>query len=301
MIRAATSELLQQADLDIAEVERVVTTALAEDLGDRGDLTSAATIPADAGLTGAYVSRESGVVVGLPVLAAIVDLAAPSARLDLLVTDATVVPADTTLATIEGPARAVLALERTSLNLLSHLSGIATTTRRWVDAVADTSARIRDTRKTVPGLRDLQKYAVRCGGGVNHRRGLYDAVLIKDNHINAAGGIAAALKHATDAHPDAMVVQIEVDDLDQLDDALTAGAQALLLDNFTDDDTREAIRHIRALERDVVVEASGGLTLDRAAALAATGVDYLAVGALTHSVRALDIALDIITARPGCR
>ena len=225
MIRAATSELLQQADLDISEVERVVTTALAEDLGDRGDLTSAATIPADAGLTGAYVSRESGVVVGLPVLAAIVDLAAPSARLDLLVTDATVVPADTTLATIEGPARAVLALERTSLNLLSHLSGIATTTRRWVDAVADTSARIRDTRKTVPGLRDLQKYAVRCGGGVNHRRGLYDAVLIKDNHINAAGGIAAALKHATDAHPDAMVVQIEVDDLDQLDDALTAGAR----------------------------------------------------------------------------
>jgi nicotinate-nucleotide pyrophosphorylase (carboxylating) len=298
VITTSTAELLRGAGLDVTEVERVVTTALAEDLGDRGDLTSTATIPVYAVLTGAYVCREPGVVAGLPVLAAIVDYAAPDARLDVLIADGTAVAPGTRLAMISGAAHAVLALERTSLNLLSHLSGVATITRRWVDAVDGTPARIRDTRKTLPGLRDLQKYAVRCGGGVNHRRGLWDAVLIKDNHIDAAGGIDVALKHANDANADPVIVQIEVDDLDQLDEALAAGARQILLDNFTDDDCREAIRRIRTLERDVIVEASGGLTLDRAPILAATGVDYLSVGALTHSAAALDIGLDVIRERP---
>jgi len=184
-------------------------------------------------------------------------------------------------------------MERTSLNLLGHLCGIATETRRWVDALAGTGARVRDTRKTLPLLRDLEKYAVRCGGGVNHRRGLDDAVLIKDNHVAAAGGVGAALEAVRAAGlPDGVVVQVEVDSLAQLDEALAHGATQVLLDNFSLDDSAEAVRRVRATAPQVLLEASGGLTLDRARAVAETGVDFLAVGALTHSVTQLDIGLD---------
>jgi nicotinate-nucleotide pyrophosphorylase (carboxylating) len=186
----------------------------------------------------------------------------------------------------------MLTAERTVLNLLTHLSGIATATRAWVDAVAGTGARIRDTRKTLPGLRALEKYAVRCGGGVNHRMSLGDAALIKDNHVAAAGSVAAAVAavRSTDPH---IALEVEVDTLVQLDEALAAGATVVLLDNFDLADTATAVRRTRAVAPSVALESSGGLTLDRAAAVAATGVDFLAVGALTHSAPALDLGLDL--------
>ena len=184
-------------------------------------------------------------------------------------------------------------MERLSLNLLGRLSGIATLTRAWVDAVAGTSAQIRDTRKTTPGLRDLEKYAVRCGGGVNHRRGLDGGVLIKDNHVSAAGGVGAALERVAAAYPgDEVPVQIEVDDATELFEALAHGAQAVLLDNFSDEELADAVAFVRRTRPEVVLEASGGLSLARASAVAATGVDYLAVGGLTHSAPVLDIGLD---------
>jgi nicotinate-nucleotide pyrophosphorylase (carboxylating) len=290
-----TSDALLAAGLDPVDVLRLIDQAMAEDLGDSGDLTSAATVPPDATLTVRYVSRAAGTAAGLPVLAAMVaHCLGPDAALTLLVDDgATLRPGDA-LAELTGAARGVLAVERTSLNLLGHLSGIATATRAWVDAVAGTSARIRDTRKTTPGLRDLEKYAVRCGGGVNHRRGLFDAVLIKDNHVAAAGGVGAALDRVHAAHPAGdLVVQVEVDNVAQLDEALDHGATQILLDNFAIDELSAAVGRIRDRSPDVVVEASGGLSLDSAAAVAATGVDYLAVGALTHSARSLDIGLDV--------
>jgi nicotinate-nucleotide pyrophosphorylase (carboxylating) len=195
------------------------------------------------------------------------------------------------VASMRGEARSLLAAERTALNFLTHLSGVATQTSAWVRAVAGTRCVVRDTRKTLPGMRLLQKAAVAAGGGTNHRTGLYDALLVKDNHVAAAGGItgatAAALANAAGRH-----VQVEVDSLDQLEDALAAGARSVLLDNFTLDDTRAAVRRCRGLGGDVFIEASGGLTLDRAREVAETGVDALAVGALTHSVSALDVGLD---------
>jgi len=291
-LSATTVAALDQAGLDADAVERLLRAELAEDIG-AGDLTSNATVPDEATLDCAYVSRADGVAAGLPVLAAVADLALPDGRLTTLVADGDVLHPGTVLARVEGSARQILALERTSLNLLGHLCGIASQTRRWVDAVAGTGARIRDTRKTLPLLRDLQKYAVRCGGGVNHRHGLHDAVLIKDNHVAAAGGVGAALDavHAAGLAPD-VVVQVEVDSLDQLDQALAHGATQVLIDNFDLADAAEAVRRVRARAPRVLVEASGGLTLDRAAAVAATGVDFLAVGALTHSVVVLDIGLD---------
>jgi nicotinate-nucleotide pyrophosphorylase (carboxylating) len=197
------------------------------------------------------------------------------------------------LARLHADARQVLALERTSLNLLGHLSGVATVTRAWCDALAGTGARVRDTRKTMPLLRGLQKHAVRCGGGVNHRVGLFDAVLVKDNHVAAAGGVAAACRAVRDSGlPPEVVVQVEVDDLDQLEEALAEGVPQVLLDNFSLDDLCTAVERVRDVAPGTVVEASGGLTLDRARAVGETGVDYLAVGALTHSTRSLDIGLD---------
>jgi nicotinate-nucleotide pyrophosphorylase (carboxylating) len=234
------------------------------------------------------------VIAGLPVLAAIVDQClGDDAVLTLSAADGDVVAAMQTVATLEASARGLLAVERLSLNLLGHLSGIATVTRSWVDAVAGTTARIRDTRKTTPGLRDLEKYAVRCGGGVNHRRGLDSGVLIKDNHVSAAGGIAAALDRVRSAYPgDAVPVQVEVDDMAELAEALAHGAPAILLDNFTDEELTAAVALVRGSSPATILEASGGLTLARAASAAATGVDYLAVGALTHSAPVLDIGLD---------
>jgi nicotinate-nucleotide pyrophosphorylase (carboxylating) len=292
----AVLDLLSEAGLDAGEVVRLVRATLAEDLGEAGDVTSLATAPEHAVLTVQWVPRAPGVVAGLPVLAALVtEHIGPGADLTLLARDGDRVRTGTALARLNAPARAVLSLERTSLNLLGHLSGVATATRAWADAVEGTGARVRDTRKTMPLLRSLEKYAVRCGGGTNHRAGLYDAVLIKDNHLVAAGGVAAALKAVRESILDpAVPVQVEVDTLEQLDEALAHGATQVLLDNMDLATTREAVRRTRATAPGVLVESSGGLTLESARAVAQTGVDFLAVGALTHSARQLDIGLDAV-------
>jgi nicotinate-nucleotide pyrophosphorylase (carboxylating) len=291
-LSAATGQALARAGLDPEDVVRVIERGLAEDLGVIGDLTSVATVAADAVMSAGYVAREAGTVAGLPVLAAVVEWATGTS-VTLLVADGDRVQPGDVLAEVTAAARTVLALERLSLNLLGHLSGIATATRAWADAVAATPARIRDTRKTTPGLRDLEKYAVRCGGGVNHRRGLDDAVLIKDNHVAAVGGVGAALDRVQALYRGQnIVIQVEVDDEDQLEQALRHGAAQVLLDNFTVDELTRAVTRIRTHGSPVLVEASGGLTLDRAAQVAQTGVDFLAVGALTHSARSLDIGLD---------
>jgi nicotinate-nucleotide pyrophosphorylase (carboxylating) len=228
------------------------------------------------------------------VLAALVEEhLGPGAELELRAGDGARVAPGEVLASLTAAARPLLEVERTSLNLLGHLSGVATLTRSWVDAVEGTGARIRDTRKTMPMLRALQKYAVRCGGGVNHRTGLFDAVLVKDNHVAAAGGVGAALDAVRATSPDPhLVVQVEVDDLQQLREALAHGATQVLLDNMPPALLREAVTLVRAEATGVLLEASGGLTLDTAHEVAATGVDFLAVGALTHSVPQLDIGLD---------
>lgn len=295
MISEATTLALKAAGLDPEDVLAVIQRGLDEDLGTAGDLTSAATIAADARLSCRYVPRAPGVIAGVPVLAAIVDhCLGDDATLTLVASDGDLLAARQPIATIEAPARGLLGIERLSLNLLGHLSGIATVTRAWVDAVAGTSAQIRDTRKTTPGLRDLEKYAVRCGGGVNHRRGLDDGVLIKDNHVSAAGGVGAALDRVRAAYPGADVsAQVEVDDMAELAEAIEHGAPAILLDNFTEEQLAEAVDYVRRSGHEVVLEASGGLSLERAAAVAATGVDYLAIGGLTHSAPVLDIGLDI--------
>lgn len=295
----ATRKALADAGLDVDAAERVLRTALVEDLGEAGDITSAATVADDAqSLTAAYVSRSHGVVAGLPLIAATFDLLAPdAARVQCVVDDGATVEPGQRLAVVTAPARALLAAERTSLNLLGRLSGIASITRLWADAIAGTGARVRDTRKTTPGLRDLEKYAVRCGGGVNHRRGLFDAYLIKDNHVAAAGGVGAALagveRARRDVRAEQVDVQIEVDDFDQLKEALTYQPPSILLDNFTVDALAEAVRIIRDTAPQTVIEASGGLRLAQARDVAQTGVDFLAVGQLTHSAPQLDIGLDV--------
>jgi nicotinate-nucleotide pyrophosphorylase (carboxylating) len=294
-----TAAALAAAGLDAAAVERLVRATLAEDLGAHGDITSNATVDASTVLTCDYVSRAPGVAAGIPVLAAIADIALQDGTFISFVADGDDLQRGTALARVSGNAREILALERTSLNLLGHLCGIATLTRRWVAAVAGTTAKIRDTRKTMPLLRELEKYAVRCGGGVNHRHGLHDAVLIKDNHVAAAGGVGKALDAVYAAYPDAsFVIQVEVDGLDQLVEALEHGAGQsnlqILIDNFSTADSIEAVRIVRERAPHVLVEASGGLTLERAAEVASTGVDFLAIGALTHSVSTLDIGLDSV-------
>jgi len=287
--------MLRSAGLDPDEVRDLLRATLREDLGDHGDLTSMATVPEDAVLDVQWTARQAGVVAGLPVLAALVEeVLGPEAPLELVRSDGDLVGPGDVLATLRAPARPVLGLERTSLNLLGHLSGVATLTRAWVDAVKGTGARIRDTRKTMPLLRSLQKYAVRCGGGVNHRAGLYDAVLVKDNHVAAAGRVGAALDAVRATHPPpGPVVQVEVDDLRQLCEALAHGATQVLLDNMPPAVLREAVSVCRSTTPGVLLEASGGLTLDNAREVAETGVDFLAVGALTHSAPQLDIGLDV--------
>jgi nicotinate-nucleotide pyrophosphorylase (carboxylating) len=301
MLRPATCDELRGAGLDPEDVVAVIRRAAAEDLGTDGDVTSSATVDPEASVTAQYVARTAGVVAGLPVVAAAVDCClGTAASLQLRCRDGQQVEPGDVLAVITGNARGVLSIERLTLNVLGHLSGIATTTRRWVDAVAGTSARVRDTRKTTPGLRDLEKYAVRCGGGVNHRRGLDDGVLIKDNHVAAAGGIGAALDRVAATRPDrSLPVQVEVDDLDQLDEALRHGAEQVLLDNFSLDDLTTAVARTRETSTTTLLEASGGLRLETAAAVARTGVDFLAVGALTHSAASLDIGLDVVADGDG--
>jgi nicotinate-nucleotide pyrophosphorylase (carboxylating) len=273
-------------------VASFAAAALEEDLAGGTDVTTVATVPAADRGRGDLVARTPGVVAGLPVAEAV--FAWASADLDCaeLAADGDTVEAGQRVLSVTGPIRAVLTAERTALNLICHLSGIATLTRRWVDAVAGTSAAIRDTRKTTPGLRALEKYAVRCGGGVNHRMSLSDAALIKDNHVAAAGSVAQAFA-AVRAQAPELPLEVECDTLEQVSEALAAGAALILLDNFTVTDMAAAVSLAggRAL-----LEASGGLTLASARAVAETGVDYLAVGALTHSAPALDIGLDLVPA-----
>lgn len=280
---------LAEAGLDPAEVDRVVRTALAEDLRP-ADVTSAATIPATTGGTADLVARQPGVVAGLPVAAAVLcAVAGERAGIEPRVPDGTEVAAGDVLLTVTGPVRELLTAERTALNLLTHLSGIATLTHRFVAAVAGTGATIRDTRKTLPGLRSLEKYAVRRGGGANHRMSLSDAALIKDNHVVAAGGVAAAFRAVREAYPD-LPIEVECDTVEQVAAAVDAGADLVLLDNMDPAHLAEAVAVTAGRSK---LEASGGLTLDTAHAAAATGVDYLAIGALTHSAGALDIGMDL--------
>jgi len=276
--------------LDRADIEPVVRAALAEDFAYGPDVTSRAVIPSGAVGVADVVARAAGVVAGLPVAAAVVEIAG-AGSLTVLRPDGSAVSPGDVVATIKGPLRELLGAERTLLNFLTHLSGIATATRAWVDAVAGTGAEIRDTRKTLPGLRVLEKYAVRCGGGVNHRMGLGDAALIKDNHVAAAGSVAAAYHAVRAAAPD-VLVEVECDTLAQVSEALATGAQLILLDNMSPADMRTAVASARAYV-DVRLEASGGLRLSSAREVALTGVHYLSVGALTHSSPALDLALDL--------
>jgi nicotinate-nucleotide pyrophosphorylase (carboxylating) len=282
---------LRGAGLDPHAVAGIAAAALAEDLAGGTDITTGAIIAPDAVARAEVVARAGGVVAGLPVAEAVFQITAGDGPLDSRAhaPDGGRVHRGDVLLTLSGPLAAMLAAERTALNLLCHLSGIATLTRRWVDAVEGTGAQIRDTRKTLPGLRALEKYAVRCGGGVNHRMSLSDAALIKDNHVAAAGSVAAAFA-AVRSRAAGFPVEVECDTLDQVDEAVRAGADLILLDNFTIPAMAGAVRLAGGRAR---LEASGGLSLEHAREVAMTGVDYLAVGALTHSAPALDIALDL--------
>lgn len=281
---------LRKAGLDPAEVEGVVRRALEEDLGKGIDVTSVATVPFDLEGVADFVARRPGVVAGVSVVRAVLEISSDdSVVVDERVHDGEVVAAGDVLLSARALVRALLTAERTALNIICHLSGIATATRRWVDEVAGTDARILDTRKTTPGLRALEKYAVRCGGGTNKRMGLYDAALIKDNHVVAAGGVAPAYKAVKELFPD-VEVQVECDTTAQVTEALDAGATFLLLDNMSLADLRESVRLAAGRAE---LEATGGLTLDVARAVAETGVDYLSVGALTHSAPVLDIGVDL--------
>ncbi|HJQ42949.1 MAG TPA: carboxylating nicotinate-nucleotide diphosphorylase [Jatrophihabitantaceae bacterium] len=271
-------------------VDDVIARALTEDLGAAGDVTTAATIPMTTLAAADVVPRSAGVVAGLPVAARVFETVGQGRlRVELGTGDGSRVVPGEVLATVRGPVRDILTAERTALNLLGHLSGVASLTRRWVDAVEGTGARIRDTRKTLPGLRALEKYAVRMGGGVNHRMSLSDAVLVKDNHVAAAGGVVRAFELVRAAQPD-LVLEVEVDTLEQARAVIDAGAQLVLLDNMSPDDMRDVVRYTAGRAE---LEASGGLTLDNARAVAEAGVDYLSVGALTHSAPQLDIGLDL--------
>jgi nicotinate-nucleotide pyrophosphorylase (carboxylating) len=269
-------------------IEPIVRAALAEDLGRAGDITSAACIAADARLAARFANRKTGVVAGLACARIAVLALDPAATFDPLAEDgAWAQPGP--LARVHANARALLSAERVALNLLGRLSGVATLTRAYVDAVAGTGAVITDTRKTTPGLRALEKYAVRCGGGVNHRFGLDDAILIKDNHVAAAGGVGPAIRRARAFAGHLVKVEAEVDSLAQLDEALAEAPDVVMLDNFSLADLAAAVA--RAKGR-VILEASGGVTLESVRAIAETGVDVISVGALTHSAPVLDIGLD---------
>jgi nicotinate-nucleotide pyrophosphorylase (carboxylating) len=307
---------LRTAGLDPAGVERAIRAALEEDLRYGPDVTSAATAPAGAWATAEVVARAPGVLAGLPVALAVLDAAGiPAAAGEAgagageagaagaaaepaaetagpAVEDGDRISEGTAVLRIQAPLRELLGAERTLLNFLTHLSGIATATRAWADALAGTGCAVRDTRKTLPGLRQLEKYAVRCGGGLNHRMGLGDAALIKDNHVAAAGGVAQAIKAVRAVAP-GLPLEVECDDLDQVQEALDAGAELILLDNMGLAALRAAVGLVRGYPS-VRLEASGGLRLDQARAVAETGVDFVAVGALTHSSPVLDLGLDLL-------
>ncbi|MGQ0841020.1 carboxylating nicotinate-nucleotide diphosphorylase [Actinokineospora sp.] len=276
--------------IDAADLDRVITTALTEDLRYGPDATTEATVPADAAAVAEITPRTAGVLAGVPVALAVFDRVVGDLTVVSTVEDGSAATPGKPALVLRGNTRALLTAERTALNLICHLSGVATATAAWVAAIEGTGAAVRDSRKTLPGLRLLEKYAVRCGGGVNHRLGLGDAILIKDNHVVAAGSVTLALAAAR-AHAPELSCEVEVDSLDQLDEALSEGAELVLLDNFSPAQCAEAVR--RAAGTGTRLEASGGLTLDVARAYAETGVDYLAVGALTHSAPALDLGMDL--------
>ncbi|MCQ4212761.1 MULTISPECIES: carboxylating nicotinate-nucleotide diphosphorylase [Streptomyces] len=284
------AQLLLDAGLHPVEVEDIAHMAIAEDLDGGVDVTTVATIPEEAVATADFTAREAGVVAGLRVAEAIISVVATDEfEVERHAEDGDEVEAGQKLLSVTTRTRDLLTAERSALNLLCRLSGIATATRAWADALEGTKAKVRDTRKTTPGLRSLEKYAVRMGGGVNHRMSLSDAALVKDNHVVAAGGVAQAFQAVRDRFP-GLAIEVEVDTLHQLREVLDAGADLILLDNFTPGETEEAVA---LTDGRALLESSGRLTLENAATYAKTGVDYLAVGALTHSSPILDIGLDL--------
>lgn len=286
----ALAQLLVDAGLDPIEVEDIAHMAISEDLDGGVDVTTVATVPEDAVATADFTAREAGTVAGLRVAEAVLSVVCTDTfEVERHVEDGEQVEAGQVLLSVRARTRDLLTGERSALNLLCLMSGIATATRAWADELEGTKAKVRDTRKTTPGLRCLEKYAVRCGGGVNHRMSLSDAALVKDNHVIAAGGVREAFKAVREQFPD-LPIEVEVDTLQQVREALDAGADLILLDNFTPIETEEAVAlvHGRA-----VLESSGRLTMHNARAYAETGVDYLAVGGLTHSSPILDIGLDL--------
>jgi len=285
------SLLCPDAFLSPLAIDEAIARALAEDLGRAGDVTSTATIPEGTRGRAVMAARQAGTIAGLPVAAAVFRRLDPAVEITGHLRDGAAVAAKTPLMTVAGDARALLAAERTALNFVGHLSGIATAAAEFVRLVAHTKARICCTRKTTPGLRALQKYAVRCGGGFNHRFGLDDAILIKDNHIAVAGGIRAVLERAKAAAGHLVNIEIEVDTLDQLATVLEVGlADAVLLDNMSPATMKQAVAMVAGR---MTTEASGGITHASAAAIAEAGVDYLSSGAITHSSPNLDVGLDI--------
>ena len=295
-----TRRMLIDGGVDPDSVAALARMAVTEDLAGGIDVTSTATVPAGQRSTGTFGVRKPGTLAGLAVAAAVIETVCGSeaSDFDYLAADGDRVAAGTDVARVEAPTRLLLTAERSALNLLCHLSGVATLTRRWADALDGTSAKVRDTRKTTPGLRFLEKYAVRCGGGVNHRMALSDAALVKDNHVLAAGGVAEAFA-AVRALASTIPVEIEVDSLAGLDEAMQAGADVILLDNFEVAEMRQGVVAMLEFERTtgrrVVLEASGGLSIEVARAVAETGVDFIAVGGLTHSAPVLDLGLDLRT------
>jgi nicotinate-nucleotide pyrophosphorylase (carboxylating) len=277
-------------------IEPVVRMALAEDLGREGDVTAMACIPEGARMKAAFAARKPGVLAGIDCVRLAVLAMDPKAFVDVRLHDGDAFDAGAVLAVVEADARAFLSAERTALNLVGRLSGVATLTRAYVDTVAGTRARIADTRKTTPGLRALEKHAVACGGGMNHRFGLDDAILIKDNHVAVCGGVADAVRRARAFAPHLMKVEVEVDGLDQLDAVLAlidegAAPDVIMLDNFSLSDMRAAVARVAGR---IVLEASGGVDLTTVRGIAETGVDVISVGALTHSAPVLDIGLDAL-------
>lgn len=292
VLDAQIAQRLAAAHLDASEVADLVARTIAEDLDGGVDVTSVSTVPSSQRSVLDLVARQTGVTSGVWVAAAVFDLVSEhDADIEVRIEDGTKVAPGDCIISITGRTRDLLLGERTALNFFGHLSGVATATHAWASALAGTSAHVRDTRKTTPLLRHLEKYAVRCGGGVNHRMSLSDAALVKDNHIVAAGGVREAFE-AVHQHFPGIPVEVEVDTLEQLREVLDAGADLVLLDNFTTVQMREAVamNHGRAK-----LEASGGLTIENAADVGATGVDFIAVGALTHSARVLDIGADLRT------
>lgn len=287
MISPSLGKKIEAAGLDIALVEQRVAQALAED-AHAGDLTSKATIGENHRSTATFNARKTGTIAGTLVAAAVLEECGLN-NYEIKVNDGTSVEAGTTLIRVEGNTRAILLAERTALNFLSHLSGIASLTSSWVKEVAGTKAKVRDTRKTIPSMRELEKYAVRMGGGANHRMTLSDGALIKDNHIAAAGSVTDAINRVKREFP-GVEIEVEVDNLEQLKEALHVGVDIVLLDNMSIEETKAAVE--LAKHSPTKLESSGGLTLENANAYASTGVDYLAVGALTHSAPVLDIGLD---------